>query len=346
MNVSDFMGFDPTSLSVFQEKGPKVDSNIYRTNPKQSVSEDGVYRSRVKVLMNPNDPVNSIVNQTNYWLSSPAGQRLVRSSLSIGDTSCPIFKAWKSFWYPEDEERRKFAKENFDRSESRWVIVQILEDENQPNLVGQFRVMKLAKDICEKLMARMKPSSASKTQPYPVMDYVIGLELNLEVNPGPDDPKAPERKQREISYSLSQFGDFAPIIKTDGTNLFTDEELELIDTFVTSVKDSQTHKVAKKKEEAAKKVQELKPSLKPLYEKAINYVKDNCKFEDGTSIDLCSYCGYSPWDEETKSFVDGWITYINNKFNGSPAPQATPQAAPPSPVAPEAESNDEVEVPF
>lgn len=340
---------DTTSLSVFAEKGPKVDTNIYRTNPKDATSEDGVYRSRVKLLLNPFNPQNSVVNQTNYWLASLDGSRLVRSALADGDRNCPIFKAWKRQWYSGDEQKKEASKKIFDRNESMWVLVQILEDENKPELVGQFKVMKLAKDIFEKLEARMKPSSASKAHPYPVMDYVIGLELNLEVQPGPDDPKAPERRQREISYTLSQFGEFAPVIKTDGTPLFDEAEIELIDEYVQAAKDSQTAKVAKKKEEAAKKLEELRPKLRPLYEKAVEYVKANCKSNTGDDLDVVKYCGFSPWDPETVEFVNKWIELVDAGYNPAnvsysvlSSPVANTPAPAPAPVAPQA-TNEEVE---
>lgn len=103
----------------------------------------------------------------------------------------------------------------YDKTESQWVLVQILEDENQPELVGKIMVWKLPKAIFNKMTAKMNPSPESKKSPVPVMDYLIGLPLDLDVAPGPDDPKAPERKQREINYDLCDFDtEYAPIIKS------------------------------------------------------------------------------------------------------------------------------------
>ena len=228
--VDDILGFNPQDLSAFQEKGPKADPNIYKTNPKDSKADDGIYRSKVKILYNPLNFKESIVAQASYWLNMMDGSCQVRSSLSEGDKNCPLFRAWKRLWFSGDEAKKNFSKTVYDKNESLWVLVQILEDENKPELVGQIRVMKLAKDIYEKLNARMNPSQASGKAPYPVMDYVIGLALDIEVQPGPDDPSQPNRKQREISYSLSNFSDYATIIKTDGTPLLTEDEAELVDT--------------------------------------------------------------------------------------------------------------------
>ena len=57
------LGFDPSQLSVFNE--PKsnsfVDPTIYKPNPKFATSEDGVYRSKVRIILNPLSPKDTIV---------------------------------------------------------------------------------------------------------------------------------------------------------------------------------------------------------------------------------------------------------------------------------------------
>lgn len=324
--LDSIMGFDPTNLEVFHEKASGADPNVYKTNPKDSKADDGVYRSRIKILLNCFDPKNSIVPQANYFLKSADGSMLVRSSLSVGDKNCPLFKCWKRVWYQGDDttpegkaERAKArarARTIFDKSESQWVLVQILEDENKPEEVGKFRVMKLPKAIYNKLIALMNPSAASKKKPYPVMDYVVGLELNMEVTPGPDDPAAPERKQREISYDLSNFGSYATVVKTDGTPLLTDEEAEIVDNYVTFYNDSQNGKTEKKRQDGEKKVEELRPKLRPIYEEVIEYVKNNLKEAvTGEPLDLVKYCGYQPWDENTKKRVNEFIEIVDAGLN-------------------------------
>lgn len=303
--VDDILNFDPADQSVFQEKGPKQDPNIYKTNPKDAKSDDGVYRSKVKVLLNPLSPKDSIVPQASYWLNSMDGSRAVRSCLSEGDKNCPLFKAWKRLWFSGDDAKKNFSKTVYDKSESLWVLVQVLEDENKPELAGQFRIMKLAKDIYEKLMARMKPSAASGKAAYPVMDYVIGLVLDMEVQPGPDDPSAPERKQREISYSLCNLGEYATVIKTDGTPLLTDDEIELVDSYVTAINDAQNGKTDKKRQAGQAALAKVKPQIRPIYDKVVTYVAENLKdVVTGENLDLQKYCGYTPWDDETKTFVN------------------------------------------
>jgi len=307
--IDEVMGFDPSNLDAFNEpEARNYDANVYKTNPKDTKSEDGNYRSRVRVIYNPANPKDSIIHQATYFMKSADGGLLVRSRLGNGPVdpdfkNCPIFKAWKKLWFSGVESEKERAKSLFDKTESDYVLVQILEDENKPDLVGKFMAMKLPKAVRVKLEAKMKPSKESKKVPYPAMDYVIGLELNMDVAPGPDDPAKPERKQREISYDLCEFGDYAPIIKTDGTPLFTEEQIELIDAYVTAIKDSTGAKTEAKRKAAANQLEALRPQLRPLYEIAFNYVKEN-------AFDIREDQGWKEWDENTTKRVNQWIEIV------------------------------------
>lgn len=305
--IDDIMGFDPQNLDAFQEPvaTASYDANIYKTNPvKFSKAEDGHYRAKIKAIYNPFNPKQSIVHQATYFIKDAEGSLLVRSKLGNGDKSCPLFTSWKKLWFTEDQEKKDWARKMYDKTESDWVLVQVLEDENQPELVGKFLAMKLPKSIFEKMIAKMKPSPESKKAPVPVMDYLLGLPIELDVKPGPDDKNAPERKQREISYDLCEFDtEYAPIIQVNGEPLFNDEELELIDAFVTARAEVTKGKSAAKREAAAKQVEEMTPQIKELYKKATDYVREN-------AIDLSKECGYQEWDEATATRVQNWIDAV------------------------------------
>lgn len=304
-SIDELMGFDSRSLDAFQEKSQaNFNANIYKTNPKDSKSESGNYISRVKVIYNPFNVKQSVVHQATYYLQDSEGGLLVRSKLGDGDRSCPLFTAWKSLWFSGDEAKKNFSKEMFQKTESNWVLVQIIEDENRPELVGKFMVMKLAQDIYDKMANKMNPDPATKKTPVSVMDYLIGPALALNVQPGPDDPKNPQRKQREISYSLCDFeDDYTPITMVDGNPLFTDDELETIDSYYIASKDSINAKTEAKRNAAAAQKTALVPAIKELYKKALDYVKEN-------AVDLEKECKYQPWDERTTERVNNWIALV------------------------------------
>ena len=205
--IDEVMNWDPTAVVFNEPESRTFDANVYKTNPKDSKADRGNYLSKIRIIYNPFNPKDSIVHQATYFLKSADGGRLVRSRLGNGPADPGfkddvLFKTWKSLWFSGDESEKERAKELFQKNESDFVLVQILEDENKPDLVGKFMAMKLPKAVKAKLEGKMNPSKESKKTPYPAMDYVIGLELNMEVTPGPDDPAHPERKSSGVSDHL------------------------------------------------------------------------------------------------------------------------------------------------
>lgn len=311
--IDDIMGFNPNELDAFQAQPEtsNYDANIYKTNPvKLSKAEDGHYRARVRIIYNPFNFKQSVVAQRTYFIQDAEGSLLVRSKGASPDPKvyreCPFHKAWSKLWYATEnqEAKRAWSKQMLDSNNSQWVLVQVMEDENQPELVGKILAWKLPKTIYTKMAAKMNPSPESKKAPVAIMDYLIGLPLDLDIAPGPDDPQAPERKQREINYDLCDFDtEYLPIMKVDKTPLFTDEELETIDAFVTARAEVAKAKSAAKKEAAMKTIQELQETIKALYQKAFDYLKEN-------AFDLEKECGYQEWDEATTARVNRYLAAV------------------------------------
>lgn len=328
--IDDVMGFNPNDLTIFNApEATSTNNTVYRTNPKDSKAEDGHYRSKLRVIYNPNDIKQSIVKQATYAMNDQDGFFMVKSALANGDRNCPIFKAWKKLWFSGDETKKAWARQMFDKSESQWCLVQILEDDNRPEMVGQIKVMKLPKAIYVKLEALMNPSPESKKTPVPVMDYIFGRVLEMDVTPGPDDPQHPERKNREIKYDLCSFEtDPTPVIKVDGTPFFTDDELELIETYNNARNDLAKDKAtAKKKAEAQQILTDNQAAVRELYVKVIAYLKEN-------AIDLVKECAYQPWTDEVTARVNNWIETVLSlqdpkagTVTAAPAVEETPTEA-------------------
>lgn len=326
--IDDVMDFNASDLEVFQEKQSNSarNANVYKTNPSLSKSEDGHYRSRIRVIYNPYAPKMSIVHQATYAMTDENGFFMVKSKLGSGDRDCPIFKSWKKLWFSGDEAKKEWAKNIYEKNENDWCLVQILEDQNQPEMVGQVKVMRLPKAIFTKMSAKMNPSAESGKAPIPVMDYLVGLPLEMDVTPGPDDPKQPWRKQREISYDLCEFDtEYAPITKVDGSALFTDDELELIEQFNEARKKVSKAKTEKAKTEAEAGVAALRDKVKVLYQKALSYLKDEAQV-----VNIEEECGYQPWTPEVEARVNNWINKVLNMQD--PKTESVNEAAGAAPV--------------
>jgi hypothetical protein len=243
---------------------------------------------------------------------------MVDSKLAFGDRSCFMFKAWKKLHFSEDTEKftadgKQYTKKEwgdhmFDKSEERFCLVQVIEDANQPDKVGHFLGWRLPKAIYDTLQAKMSPTDKSKA-PQDLMNYLFGPVLELDVTPGPDDPQHPERKQREIKYTLCSFeADPTPILSVTGEELFSDDERDMISDYAAAKKVLTDAKAtAKKKDEAMTKCKDLVEPLKKLMQKAVDYVKEN-------AINIVDEFGYHEPSDELKKRAEKWIDIVVEKL--------------------------------
>lgn len=300
-DFNDFMGFDPKNLDVFQEKvSTQAQSNVYNTNPvKYSKSEDKHYHSSIRLLYNPFNVRASVIPQTKYVCTDENGLFFVDSSLSIGDKNCPMFKAWKTLHFSKDPNKVSWAKTMFQKREAQWCMIQVIEDDNRPELVGKFMEFKLPKAIWDKLQDKMNPSADSKKQPVPIMDYLFGPLLSIDVVPGPAGDE-----MRQISYNLCDFeSDAYPIIKVDGTQLFDDEQLELIERYNNLNKAIQKAKTDKAKKEKQAEKDSIADDVKALYKIALDYMKEN-------AFNIEETRGFTPLTEDMQARVNHWIERV------------------------------------
>lgn len=326
--LDDMMGYNALNTDIFAKPAENTGNpNIYRTNPKDTKAEDGHYHCKLRVLYNPFDKRRTIVHSETINLRDADGYLTVKSSLSDAEDQnspyfrdakkCPIFTQWKKVRFNDNlsEETREAAKKwwNENKRGADYMLVQVIEDNNKPEWVGRIAPWKVPSIVLKKIEGKRNPSKDSGKISVDVLNYLTGRVLDVEVVPGPDDPKDRNRYFREISYDLCEFdSEVCPIIKVDGTPLFTDEEVELIEKY-----DKKLTAIAKMKspEERDKSYELLKANklfedIKVLMKRAIDYVKEN-------AINLVDECAYKPWDEETTARVNAIMKeYVAS--NGSP----------------------------
>lgn len=332
MNENEILGFDPTQLTVFNEnEAPKSTGNplIYKTQPANSVSEDGVYRSIIKIIYSPQNLKGSVLEQQTYAMQDANGWFTVVSSLTVNDTKCPIFSAWKKCRYAEDGSPLKMqceSKENggkalFDKRFARYVTVQVIEDKNQPDLVGKYLFWKLPKSIWDMINTKMNPSKESNRAPLPVMDFLFGRAIELEVYPGPDDKNAPERKTRETKYMGEITDEVVSCVNPDGSPILNDDEQEVLDTYVRAMNKVWKSKDADERAELLEKINasDNTKELKKIYNKVLTNIKSVCP-------DLNAELGYKEWTPEVKARVQAWIDIVLSG-NDPVVAKAVPTAA-------------------
>ena len=321
--IDELMGFDPSQVAAFNEPEQKSNQNqnLYKTNPLKvdpKIAPDGHYHAKIRILYNPHDMKMSIVNNAHYSMTDDQGFFMLDSRLAFGDRSCFMFKAWKKLHFDESTDKftvdgKQYTKKEwgdhmFDKGEERYCLVQVIEDANQPDKVGKFLGWRLPKAIYDVLEAKMHPTDKSKA-PQDMMNYLFGPVLELDVTPGPEDPAAPERRQREIKYTLCAFeSDPTPILSVTGEELFNDDERDMITDYATAKKTIMDAKAtAKKKDEATAKCKEIVEPLKKLMQRAMDYVKEN-------AINIVEEFGYHEPNDALRARAEKWIDIVVNKL--------------------------------
>ena len=316
MNENEILGFNPQDLSIFnQEETPKTNfnSNIYKPKPSETKSEDGHYYATIKIIYNPFDLKHSVLEQQSYGLQDSEGWFTVVSSLTINDTNCPIFKAWKkchfvnkgSDLWKQAASTDEGGKALFDKRFARYVTIQVISDKNHPELEGKYMFWKLPKSIWDIINAKMNPSKESGKVAIPVMDFLFGRSIDIEVVPGPKDPQHPEREQRETKYLGELSEEVVSCTNPDGSPLLNDNEQEILDTYIKAMKDVWK---TKDPEERATKLSEVNADpntkeLRQVYSKVLEEIKKYCP-------NLIEELSYKEWPQEIKNRVQKWIDTV------------------------------------
>ena len=323
MTETEVLGFNPQDLFGNNEESNQnanqANSLIYKTRPQDSVSEDGHYRCKIKIIYNPENPKKSFLEQQSYGIQDKEGFLTVISSLTVDDKSCPIFTSWKKCHYSEPGSvlynqalsKEKGGKQLYDKRFARYVIVQILKDKNQPDLEGSFKIWKLPTAIYNMLNQKMNPAKESGKMSIPVMDYLFGRAINIDVAPGPEDPKQPLRKTREITYTGEFTEEVVSCVNPDKSPLLNDEEQAILDAYVAKIEkawkmtcDDESEVEQRNAIIAAANSSDEYKALLPIYGKVFAKIK-----EWAPSLDTLSY---KPWSDAVKTRVSNWIKIVES----------------------------------
>jgi hypothetical protein len=315
--MNSILGFDPASLSVFTQPEVKSEnqfnSNIYKARPAESKSTDGIYRATIRLVYSPQNMTRSILERQSYGLTDARGFFQVVSKLTNNDTSCPIFSAWKQCRYSKNPvlqaqaaTKDKGGNGLFDKRFERYVTIQVMDDQNHPELNGKYMFWKLPKFVYEALQAKMKPSDESNKASIPVMDALFGRAIYLEVKPGPDDPNAPERRTRETSYNTTEISDdIMSCTNPDGSPLLTADEQKILDAYIEAMTPIWKSRDPQKREEMMAAVNADPNTIKlgEIYKNVIEKMKEFCP-------DLVAELGYNEWSEDVTKRVNDWIACV------------------------------------
>ena len=149
-NLKDLFDM-PDSLKDMTTEPPKrkTDDNLYTVNPKDG--KDNVYKAKIRFLMNINNKNESIIATHYHWLTDANGENpvYVVDPSSVGESS-PINDLFWKFKKSTNPAEQRMA-DMLSRKTKYFSLVQIIEDEQHPELVGKIKVFSYGTKIKTKL---------------------------------------------------------------------------------------------------------------------------------------------------------------------------------------------------
>ncbi len=130
----------------------------------------GVYQSIIRFIPWHKNPKNSISEKWAAWLVDPITQkgRFVDCPSSIGKQSLLQDMYWKLKKSESIQEQKKAAV--FSRRHNFAALIQIIKDENQPELEGKILAYRFGKKLWEKINAEMKPIMGDPHNPFDLLN--------------------------------------------------------------------------------------------------------------------------------------------------------------------------------
>jgi hypothetical protein len=155
-------------------------SEIERYKPSAKAGKDNVYKAVVRFLPWHENPKKSIMSKWTAWLVDPVSGdgKYVDCPSSVGKKSILQDVYWK-LRKSESVAEQDLAK-NFSRRQAFASLVQIIKDDNQPDLVGKIMVFPYGVKIHNKIMAQIKPEFGKPHIPFDLFEgrpFLLNITL-------------------------------------------------------------------------------------------------------------------------------------------------------------------------
>lgn len=139
----------------------------YRVGADQG--KGGTYQSVIRFIPWYKNPSESISEKWVSWLVDPVTQkgRFVDCPSSVGKQSVLQDMFWKLKKSESIQEQKK--AEIFSRRHNFATLIQVIKDENQPELEGKILTYRFGKKLWEKVNAEMKPVYGDPQNPFDLL---------------------------------------------------------------------------------------------------------------------------------------------------------------------------------
>lgn len=154
--------FNPTGAQPTQSA---KNAELYKVSYKEGAN--GVYKSIVRFVPFPQNTAKCVMSKSITWLKNPTtGQGMyVDDPRSIGQYS-PATELFFQLWNTQNPQWQAFAKQHLSTKEQHASLVQIIQDDQHPELVGQIKIFTYGKTIFDKLYAEEHPVAGVGINPF------------------------------------------------------------------------------------------------------------------------------------------------------------------------------------
>lgn len=150
------------------QQGAGKDLEFYKPYPEDG--KDGVYKSLIRFVPNPENPAKSKIHKYYVYLNDPVSGNSfsVDCPSTVGKRSIlkDLFWKLKNSHSAADQELSK----KFGRKEDFYSLIQIVQDKNKPELEGKIMIFKFGKKLNEVLEAQLQPEYGDACNPYDLFE--------------------------------------------------------------------------------------------------------------------------------------------------------------------------------
>lgn len=155
-------------VGAIKEPEKKVSAEF---NPSAKNSKTGVYKAVVKFLPWHANPEKSIMRKTQCYVVDPVTQkgRYMDSLRNVGQ-QCPILNTFWNIYNTNNKQLQDFAKKYLSNGETFTSLVQVISDEQHPELVGRILPWRFKKTVWEKMYNEQHPQVGIAHNPFDIIN--------------------------------------------------------------------------------------------------------------------------------------------------------------------------------
>lgn len=157
--------FNPKSAVLESTNQAPSATDEYRVSFKEG--KGGIYTSVIRFVPWYANPERSVIAKYINWVQNPITQHgmYVDDPKTIGQPS-PVVDMFFKFYNSGNAEFQAFGKKYLSSKTQYAALVQIIQDEQHPELVGQIKVFRFGKKLYDKLVAEEHPAMGQGFNPF------------------------------------------------------------------------------------------------------------------------------------------------------------------------------------